>query len=450
MGRVTVELTGDEHRLLRSLDKVIEKEKKLGGAAADAGRKSKKAADQAKKGAKGWSADLAAAATGYLSIAAAASAAKKMLAELNQERKRGAQGVMAGEGSMRRLMQLVSTPEERKQVFGAVAATRKQAGVDKATAGNLQFALRSVGLEKDRKLFASLYDLTGMGEGPESLARGIAKIQGNFGVGETGGARQLLNKMFRATKDSDIGAEEIAFPAAQVAQNVKKLGGGDEEFLAAIATMSRVAKDPSLAATQLGAFADAIRKRGFKGTGIMEGYKYAQEQTAGMSQEKVIEWFGRKEGERGFGLLGTHGAEIRRLASELHAVDAATGEGDYLDRRLAMAGGDKQLAAAKARRVASQKRKLTEEGYLGVDQLGRESKVDELVRRDIEAGVNPVMRTTKRWGAELGEYLGMGAGGIETMSDVGAFASGPGVLWEAGRELLDAAGALSDSAVKDR
>ena len=53
MGRVTVELTGEEARLLRSLDKVVERERKLGEAAGSAGRESAKASKEAQGGLRG-------------------------------------------------------------------------------------------------------------------------------------------------------------------------------------------------------------------------------------------------------------------------------------------------------------------------------------------------------------------------------------------------------------
>ncbi|HUX14920.1 MAG TPA: hypothetical protein VMW52_00515, partial [Phycisphaerae bacterium] len=124
MANVTVELTGDEARLLRSLDRIIAKEKELAASASETGRRSKGASedsDKARDKAFGAAAvgQLATYAASFVSIGAVIGLVTRALGEADAARQRFTQGLQGAAAAYGRLAQLTDTPAERDRLLGA-------------------------------------------------------------------------------------------------------------------------------------------------------------------------------------------------------------------------------------------------------------------------------------------------------------------------------------------
>ncbi len=424
MGRVTVELTGDEARLLRSLDKVIDKEKKLARTAGDVGKKSKRGAKEAEGGLRGMVKGLGAAVVGYAALTAAAGFFRDMLRDINQQAKGAAESLKKGAGARRQLVQVAGSLEEAKEIAAAVKATRKQAGVGGESARNLQFQLKSLELQKDRKLFASLFDITGDEAGPTNIARGVKILQETFGPEEAGTSRQGINKLLAGSAGSPIGAGELGQAVSVAAIEASALAGTDEETIAVVATMAKALKSASIAAERLKAFAVAAKKAGVGGKGILGAVSGFEKLVEGKTEKERGILFGSTEARSAFRLLQKQRDQIRALTLKVGLAERETGgAGDLLEQKLTLAARDPLLRALKKRRVAAQKREIKEEERLGVRKLKTQTAIDDLEEEALDAKKNPVERFAGQQGANLLETLGGGEGVVRAGRGVAEFVS---------------------------
>jgi len=384
--------------------------------------------------------------TGLVGVGAALGSVRAAMADIRAERERAAQGVKGAEFDVRALAQLSGGDSRNyKRMLGMVDQTRIQAGVDKSTAARLQFQLGSLGFNKehDRQLFASLYDISTSTGDPAMLARGVGKLQSAMGKGETGGARNIINKMMAATAGSDISAAQIAVPAARAAQAVKAVGTSDEEYLAVLAELAKSTGSPEDAATQLRALSVALGKKGFEGKGLLGGVAALEGRIGGRSQKSQIKFLGEINAFNAYKAILGQREGMQALTTRLGEVDRETGAGDYLDRMIAVTGYGPE-GAAKLQRVEEQKRLITEEAQ-AVPELRRQAMLDAVERRRIAQGQNAF----SRWGDRMMDkaYVGLrDLSGGASAEEIERFSGQVGPKGGTAGSLQSAANALNSAA----
>jgi hypothetical protein len=288
MANVTVTLTGDEQKLLRSLDKIIQKERETAAAATQAGDESARASRKAEHGLKGLAdanegvfgkrgLDFVG---GYISkigsIAGAVALAKAALADLNKSieesaaKGRSAEFGFAGlaltaGGDVGMLKKLTADSWDLYRKGGAKSAD---------DAAEIVNRLQSIGENDDvtRNLYASLY-------GPFKDTVGVAKaasgLKFTMGVDETGSTADILSKTLGAAGKSPDKAEGLLMAAAKSGASMKAIGGSDEELLAGVAFLSK-AFSTEEAGTHLSGLIDLIDKKGMGGQGFLPGLQLLQ------------------------------------------------------------------------------------------------------------------------------------------------------------------------------
>ena len=378
MGRITVQLTGDEARLLKSLDKVVQKEKDLAKAAEKTGQKSAAASKKAKAGHAEQSISIKQVIDQYVTAAAAIGVMTKALRTMHEERKKAATEVVQGAGAVGQLGQLTGgDPAEMRRMVNELKKTMREEGLTRTAAAELQFALESGGLASKRELFASLAPLTK--RQPGGVALGVATLRNALGQ-EAGTPEEILNKLLAASAVSQTTLGQFAPTATIAAQGQRQLGGTTSELLAVLAQLTQATKSPEAAGTQVSSFITALTGTGLKGkgfdvtkiTGIMQAVQAISD--LNIPKEELQSVLGNVRAKRGFlaiqGLVGaiklTEEQITAAAPSQLYkeAVAATLSEAPVVkaERRLAIAASEEALAYED----------------IGVGEVGREARLGEL------------------------------------------------------------------------
>lgn len=450
-GQVILEMTGDERKVLRSLAKLEGQVKILETNLGKAGSRMKKefnAAAQSvdktgkslgragKAGKDAFGSQAAASLKTYLgsavSIGAAVAVITKGLREANEIRKEAAAGLKADFGSVAKLAQLSGGDAGvLREDLGQVKRLRTQFGFGKGQAANLRFQLRSLGLEKDQDLFGSI---RGVVEAPSDIATGVGTLSTAFGAG-AGTSRQILNKLFAASAVSKTSLGRFAPASTISAQEAGLIGTSLSEQAAIIAILSRGKKTAEVASTQVRALSKTIFKRGLGGKGILDVIPEIRRKIDPLSPEDTLTFFGRQEGFAGF-LSIERDLELTRETKRavLAAGQAPAGQG-LTARNIAAFRAQPEFAAFRALEIETQRRKVKQEGKLGIAALGRERAVESVRRHTLD--VNPLLGFLTRTEASVEEFFGADEQTIQT-SGRRARGSEAGVLDDAFPRLINA------------
>jgi len=363
-------------KLVNGFMRIENKEKSLEARTARLAQKSKAGARGASRANAGWGKSVGSLVGHYATLGGAIGGALMMLRKLVTERKRAAEGLTETETDYGKLIQLADTPEDLQRMTGEAEHYRKQ-GLTRPGATDLVFKMESLGMsQKERPTFAKL---TGIVDDPAIIAEGVKTLQSAIGEKETGGERNILNKLFKASQVSKTTLEQFAPAATVAAKSVKMAKGTDEEYLAALSHMAKSTKDADIAATQIDAFlAATMKKLKMTTPGILA--RVAKIEAAGVPDEELFELLGRKEAVRGFkGLLDLR-PDILKTQASLVTADRETGtDKDVTAVKLGLVGRDPQMAATRARRVAKESRAVVEERRYGPGELKRQAAIDQVM-----------------------------------------------------------------------
>lgn len=323
MGQVTIMLSGDEARLLRSLDRVVQKERELARKAAEAGEKSERGSRRAQRGHRGTLrairdlergqesafgaralGQLSRYTAGVLSVGGAFQAVLSQLKKLEQERDRLGQSQRQAADPLRSLAQLsLGNSGKYRQLVQASKQTFAEGGAGSlGEAANLVFALESAGALGERKTFSQL---RGIVNDPAELARAAKAIQSSVGREETGSLRQILSKALGASGKAPSLAPQLLKAAARGGGAARLLGLSDEDLLAGTATIAE-GSTPEQGGTRLAALLQSLAKRGgFKSAIRGGGLPAAIQQLEGkrLSDPELFKFLGSEEAFLGFSSL---------------------------------------------------------------------------------------------------------------------------------------------------
>jgi len=418
---VTVTLTGDEARLLRSLDKVVQKERELERKAEQTGRTSERAALRAVRGNARHQRALAEtrvarqrafdrrALDGYIQGLGVADQAVSLLrasfARVDALTEKSARNIREAARSAAQLVQLsTGDPEKLGALLDTGERFSRRSGVPLGQSQDIVFALKSAGLLKAADTFADLSGIVAP-EDIQPFAKSIAGFQSGLGKSETGTALQIFNKATVASGGSPAKIPALLTAAGEAAAPASLLGVSDEELLAAIQITATSAGGASKGGTRLRSLLDAFVEQGFEGQTI--GQSVDEIAARDLSNADLRKLLGRSEALAAFNDIRKNRDQLGAVTRQVDAANTQNLAGDFVAAR------DAEPRLAVPREVARSERRL--EQSLGFEAQLR--NLSDAALNDFEARNQDGFGVTAaftRVNAELGrsgfgQALGLGA-----------------------------------------
>lgn len=366
MAKEKLVISGDAASAIRSYDQLEAKNRKLAADLRSARDAAKGLKGEHKATGKEGGAALMGLAARWLSVGAAIGAAKKVLTGYREEQKRAAEGMKSAEEWLGKLAGLAGTPSEMRGLMMKYYQSREQ-GLGRQEAAEFTFVAKSLDMLKHRELFAGMKGIAQ----PVPTLTGVARLRAAMGAKETGTVRQVLNKLGVAAAVSPVTIEEFAPAAVGAAKPAAMVGARDEELLAALAHMALAEKSGEVASTQLGSFAMAVSKKGMGGVGLLEAARRIRAKK--IPDQKLFEFFGRKEAMKGYKNLIDLMPKIEKLMRDLDRAQRETGTPtDWAASAARAYEGVPQLRLAKELRIAKEQVAVREEVGEGRTELERQ------------------------------------------------------------------------------
>ena len=409
MGNVTVTLTGDEARILRSLDKVIAKERALAQAGEQAGKKTVAAQrkvlnsqDKMERGAqKTGDSFITSAAKMSAAFAAPAKAIQivmQALTDLDAKREAIASKQRDSERGLGSLAQLAAgNPMKLRRLVEAAKQTYMEGGAENMDAAARQiFSLESAGALKERAFFSRLF---GVVDDPATMARSAATLQTAMGEKETGSMRDIVSKAMAASKYSPASAEALLQAASRAGGPGRMLGMSDEEILSSTAIMATATGSAEEGATTVNSLLTAMVKQGgFQGMKLTDAIKKVE--GMGLSDPELVKWFGRKEALRSYSVL----KENLQKINEISAAQSFAQETDLSGRMLASRDLIPEIVASREQRMAKAREEIALT-QAGIDRNRSERLIQQQMADHYAAGgsgfIGAVSENTLRSGRWL-------------------------------------------------
>ena len=269
MAQVVVEMSSDEAKLYRGMQRIIEQQRRMdrgNKTVKNSGREAGRQHEQS-FGARA-SASLATYATGLFSISAAVGFVVQGLNKANQATDELAQKQRASQPALAKLTQLAATypvEEQKEQLDRMIRESKATFGEGGATtpeaAYALQFALESASMQKYRQDIAKLQGV-GVVSNAEEMITNIAALIKNLGEKEVGGFREAVSKAIGASAGAPTEMPAMTFAAAKAAPQARAMGLTDEELLAASAVLASTTGTGEEAKVQLEGFLKQVEKEG--------------------------------------------------------------------------------------------------------------------------------------------------------------------------------------------
>lgn len=413
---LSVEMSGDESRLLRSVQATINKFGKLEGQMQGAVNKAKSVEKSVRRigsgGRKelgpqgGLASDIKGTIARIGGIAAAAGLAKVALSDMAATRTAAGERITTAEEGRSQLAQLADTKPQFEELIRQVEQIRTERGIDEIEAFKLVFSAASAGFKKQTPFFAELKEI---GFAPEAAVTAVQKLSQTFP--DSGTPREIINKTIAAAAPSPVGASDIARVAAVPAVSFKEIGGTADELLALVGVLAKVFKNENTAAEKIKTLADQVgKKREF----IDPAALLKLEKIFNLPKIEGLELLRQLPGLAKAGALSTTAdgppVTLREFLSEqnavvaLKAIQAAAPEirdqvqaiqtagrqtgtpEDQLAKKFSFVREDPKLSANRRSAIAKEKRELAEEEDLAVANKLADAFVDERLTRVRERG----------------------------------------------------------------
>jgi len=349
-------------------------------------------------------------AAAFVGIGTAISGVSKLFGKMKKDMDDAANSLTATEDSMKRLVQIASSPEDLQNLIAKSRSISKQYGISQSRAADLVFTGRSEDRMGQIDFLAGLSKFTN----PEALMKSVTTFQRSFGRQEAGSDRQLVNKFLAAANVSRLSVEEIAPQAAAITADAGRVGFSDEAVLAAFSQAVSATKSPEMAATRLRAFATVAGKEGFAAptfTGALRNFMQLPEDR----RKKILE--SREEFAGGFELVRQNFSQINQAMAQITRAQMAAGTSQSMvNQKLAMIPGT-DLGRIQQVRIEEQRAELARQGELGSGSLERRAAIAEGTAQDFETGIGYGIFGALTSGARgIAERLGVGAEGMNTLN----------------------------------
>lgn len=403
MATLNVEMTGDEAKLFRSLQKIVGQQNKMKKGFEDVEKSGKKAGDATEKsfGQKAIK-GLADFAAGLNIIKSGHDKILSVMKEIRAESEKAGKGLLEARETRAQLIQVAGGNQQEFQRLVAISnQLRTTQGLTAVQANRLTFQAKSAGLEQDVQFFGRLGEI---GFEPTAGIEAVQKLQAAFGVGGATGAgtsQQIINKLLEAAAQSPVGAAEIARAASTASAAFANIGGSDEGLLALGAVFSETFKSPEAANQRIKSLATQLFKKSdqidFQGTEPLKGLdlisnlselgKQGRLTDEGGNVVDVKKFLGEANALEAVKAFETQKKEIQGIRERLLEADRLQG-GGILSRSLEIAASDPTLRTINQSAIDKQKRLVGEQGDLGITALRAQSLQDRgsTLRREANQG----------------------------------------------------------------
>jgi hypothetical protein len=348
MAQVVVEMSGDEAKLYKAYQRIIDQSKKLDGSL----KENKKASSDAFG--DGAISQLASYASRVAGVAGAFAAAAAAIRAMREESDRLGQGQRTSGPAFGQLAQLADTPAQLARLTQQAKMTFAEGGARSLEqAAALQFSLESAGAGSFRADF-SRAQATGLIPNAQTMAESASMLQKAFGASKTGSFRDIAGMAFGAAATGLGSVEEIQAAGAMAGSQASRIGLSPEETLAAIATISGTL-GPSEAGAAFRALSKSIEVEAIGGGHTKKGQDLAgylrDIQAKEKGGAKIFDMLGgRIEAVTAYGLL-TNESGAAQYPSILQ--DTVTGrQTDAMGRKLGLAMTIPENRAAAAAQMA--------------------------------------------------------------------------------------------------
>lgn len=369
MGTVTVTLTGDEHALLRSLDRVVAKQREVGESGRSAAKAHASALGDVDQALTKVVAGFSAAAIGKKIFDEIKASVDDLHASLKNVTQLSASQTRSEGSAFKSLAQLGPNAG-----FGIDAARRikDQGGLSEQEAKQAVFGLNRAGLfgtSMDRSSGTNLAIKAGnLGLGGDAIGQGAALQRALGGKVSVQGVEQLLAQAQAVAPGS---SGELISSLTKDASAARGLGISQTELLAAGGQLSAASSSPEQAARGLHQLLENFGKHHMHGS-LSE--MIAQAKARGGSQKSLEKRF------------GTHGLEALR-SLDAGAIAAKSNELGGISGLGGVMGFDSEVDAAENDRAVRAQNARATQGR-GVAQLGRETRVNQFRLRMRDQGMS--------------------------------------------------------------
>lgn len=394
-------MSGDESKLWKSYQRIIDQSKKLEDKTKDSKRTSQESfGSQAVGMMNRYAASV-------VSVGAALGTVSKLISEVQRrsaELAASQQASFAGMGELAQLSVGKGPEEDRRLKESARALYMQGAATDLTAAADLQFAITSAGMDRYTREIGELR-ASGVMKDVVAMVNAAAALEASLGTEATGGFKTTVSRAFGASMGAPARAEEITSAAALAGPQAKRLGLSAEELMAAVATLAKPSGSASQAGTFIEALTKSIEKEGIVETGLLKPGRSLEQYVAdvaayeqrGGNVRDILG--GRQEAITGYGLLAEgirQGSYAANLANIAEAERTEAFEGLTQRHRT-----DPELAAARARQQA------TARAEIAAAQSGVFSNLAQAISEDMAAAAR---RRWERFGlggyAEAGQRFG--------------------------------------------
>lgn len=379
MADVYVEMSGDEQKLWRSYQKVIDQAKKLD----DTNKQVKKTSDEA-YGDQATSA-LAKYAAGFISVSAAIGGVTSALKAAQQQADELAASQSSGFAGLGKLQQLSGGDPRRMAQLVADAKSLYSRGAATSVSGaaDLMFEIGSAAFERYKGPAGEL-SASGMVSNPAQVIVGMNAINTAFG-GKAGNFNQLLSLGLGAAGGSPGELPAIMTAIAQSSALGSQLGFSQNEMAAGVATLSRAPGSPEAGGTLMTNFVSSLRKHTLRKKILPEGLTLDQYVSGMMELEakgqKPYQFLGQDmQAQQAYGVLKQNRAFYGTAMSDIQR---------YIDQDIGVKSMQTyqavpEMVAAREQRMASARAEMAGERagvWANMAQAVSESRVASVRRR---------------------------------------------------------------------
>jgi len=408
---VTIKYGADATKAVQAADKIIKKQEEVIRLLKKESSESKRAGADHATTAKKTESGLGLIAARYLSIGAAAAAARQAVTALNEEANRGADTLRASMDRIKNLVQISETPQELAALRARAGAFSGATGLPMEPSEDIIFQLKSAGKLSQQGLFQKVQSFSNAGE----IIKGVGTLQGGFGMKETGGDAQVINKLLAGAKNAaNSNMQQVSAATTGAASLFANIGASDEDLIAGIAATETAAGGASEAATALGQFAAVAFKEGFAGDTFDDTYQNFLNMPQ-KKRDKLLQ--GRKEFAKGVQIFGTNRESFRRIRADVMAAEAATGTSQSLiNQKVRVAAEDQFLGPLlEESRQTARLRNTTAEGP-GLVGLEVATEKQRAQKASLDADVPGVLRVLENVALSIRGLLK--SGGIFPNTDI--------------------------------
>lgn len=414
MPQLVVEMTGDEAKLWKSLDRIVKKNKQMEGSFKKVGDQSRRSGNKARAS---WGAkqigELKGYAAGLIGVGVAAKTIGDAMRFAHQETDKAIMSVQKLTQTRARLSQVATSSTDLKQMEIRADAAAGRFGVERDVARRVLFSARSEGFDQG-STFEQLMRAAPVVDDVEAAASVAGQIPALFeGSGLT--PMQALNAVLSGATESRLDFQSLGRALPQAAEGGALAGASPEETIAALSVLSSKFKSGETAADRIKAFATkAGLDDRLKGKGLVDSVKTVQH----MSKSDRDNFLGEsQEVNVAFEYLTQQMAEIERIRDVVKGDITRTSTNQSLLNRKLRTAREVQAPAFEMNRARIQ-REIANEQQLADEGVSRRAGFDRGMAAQKRAGKSGFEQYVASSIGSLAEFAGMDGAIVEAATRV--------------------------------